>query len=105
MTQSQEFTADFRLNAGNPRATSQEELNLRVTEGGAGYRIAADSVPLRVPVVLNVQSSLLEFSALRAVVDALRSRAGGFLERNAMAADLTGAIEGAFVGPSHKFSD
>jgi DNA-binding transcriptional LysR family regulator len=71
----------------------------------AGYRIAADCVPLRVPVVLNVQSSLLEFSALRAVVDALHSRAGGFLERNAMDADLAGAIEGAFVGPSHKFSD
>lgn len=45
VTQGQEFTADFRLNASNPRGASQEELTLRVPEGGAGYRIAVGLKP------------------------------------------------------------
>lgn len=45
VAQGQEFTADFRLTAGNPRATSQEELTLRVPDGAAGYRIAVGLKP------------------------------------------------------------
>lgn len=47
VAQSQEFTADFRLTANNPRATSQEELTLRLPYGRdtGGYRIAVGLKP------------------------------------------------------------
>jgi hypothetical protein len=45
VTQGQEFTADFRLSAGNPRGASQEELNLRLPVDGGGYRIAVGLKP------------------------------------------------------------
>lgn len=45
VTQGQEFTADFRLNAANPRGASQEELTLRIPGDGAGYRIAVGLKP------------------------------------------------------------
>ena len=45
VTQGTEFTADFRLNASNPRATAQEELTLRLPGTGAGYRIAVGLKP------------------------------------------------------------
>ena len=47
--QGQEFTADFRLTSGNPRAASQEELSLRLPYNQisdlAGYRIAIGLKP------------------------------------------------------------
>jgi hypothetical protein len=49
VVQGQEFNADFRLNTGNPRATSQEELSLRLPYGQlsdiGGYRIAVGLKP------------------------------------------------------------
>lgn len=44
VVQSQDFTADFRLSAGNPRGTSQEELQFTVPASGA-YRIAVGLKP------------------------------------------------------------
>jgi hypothetical protein len=44
VVQSQDFTADFRLTAGNPRGTSQEELQFSVSRSGA-YRIAVGLKP------------------------------------------------------------
>jgi hypothetical protein len=44
VVQSQEFSADFRLTAGNPRGSSQEELTLTLPVDG-GYRIAVGLKP------------------------------------------------------------
>ena len=44
VVQSQEFTADFRLSASNPRGSSQEELTLTLPYSGA-YRIAVGLKP------------------------------------------------------------
>jgi hypothetical protein len=44
ITQGQEFTADFRLSANNPRGSSQEELTLTLPLSGA-YRIAIGLKP------------------------------------------------------------
>jgi hypothetical protein len=44
IVQGQEFTADFRLSASNPRGTSQEELSLSVPLDGS-YRIAIGLKP------------------------------------------------------------
>ncbi|MFO1159294.1 MAG: hypothetical protein U1E60_10685 [Reyranellaceae bacterium] len=45
VTQGQEFNADFRLNASNPRGASQEELTLRLPNDGGSYRIAVGLKP------------------------------------------------------------
>lgn len=45
VTQSQEFTADFRLSSANPRGSSQEELSLSLPRDGASYRIAIGLKP------------------------------------------------------------
>ena len=51
VVQSQEFTADFRLSATNPRGSSQEELALRLPYSKisdlGGYRIAIGLKPTR----------------------------------------------------------
>jgi hypothetical protein len=44
VVQGQEFTADFRLSANNPRGSSQEELSLSLSRDGA-YRIAIGLKP------------------------------------------------------------
>ncbi len=44
VVQGQEFTADFKLSAANPRGSSQEELSLNVSAGGS-YRIAIGLKP------------------------------------------------------------
>ena len=44
VVQSQDFTADFRLTAGSPRGSSQEELTFVVSADG-GYRIAVGLRP------------------------------------------------------------
>lgn len=44
VVQSQEFTADFRLTAASPRASSQEELTLTLPRDG-GFRIAVGLKP------------------------------------------------------------
>jgi hypothetical protein len=44
VVQSQDFTAEFRLTTGNPRGTSQEELQFSVPRTGA-YRIAVGLRP------------------------------------------------------------
>ena len=44
VVQSQDFTADFRLSANNPRGSSQEELTLTLSTAGA-YRIAIGLKP------------------------------------------------------------
>ena len=45
VTQSAEFTADFRLSAANPRGSSQEELSLTLPRDSGGYRIAVGLKP------------------------------------------------------------
>jgi hypothetical protein len=59
VVQSQEFTADFRLTSGNPRATSQEELSLRLPYNQisdlAGYRIAIGLKPTQEELNYNRQ--------------------------------------------------
>jgi hypothetical protein len=44
VVQGQEFTADFRLSAANPKGSSQEELSLFLPQGGS-YRIAIGLKP------------------------------------------------------------
>ena len=44
ITQGQEFTADFRLSANNPRGSSQEELTLTLPRDGS-YSIAIGLKP------------------------------------------------------------
>lgn len=45
VVQGQEFTADFKLSAANPRGSSQEELALSLPLAGGGYRIAVGLKP------------------------------------------------------------
>ena len=59
--QGQEFTADFRLTAANPRGTSQEELTLRLPYNQigdlAGYRIAIGLKPTQEELNYNRQAT------------------------------------------------
>ena len=45
VVQGQEFTADFRLSASNPRGSSREELSLSLPNNASGYRIAVGLKP------------------------------------------------------------
>ena len=45
VVQGQEFTADFRLSAANPRGSSREELTLSLPVNTGGYRIAVGLKP------------------------------------------------------------
>jgi hypothetical protein len=45
VVQGQEFTADFRLSAANPRGSSREELSLALPASAGGYRIAVGLKP------------------------------------------------------------
>ena len=59
--QGQEFTADFRLTAANPRGASQEELTLRLPYNQisdlAGYRIAIGLKPTQEELNYNRQAT------------------------------------------------
>lgn len=98
------FFADiYGLLDGVRAGAGRAVIPVHLFEPGDGVRVVAGSTPLRVPVVLNLQSQLLELSAPRAVVEEIRARAPHHLARNALNVDLGGAVDGAFAGPAHRY--
>lgn len=86
------------VRAGAGRAV----IPLHLFEPGEGVRVVPGTPLLRVPVVLNVQTQLLDLGAIRAVVEAIRAAAPQRLDRNALGADPSLAINGGFAGPVHR---
>ena len=91
----------YGLIAGAALGAGRAVVPMHLLSPADGVRVVAGTPAMRVPVVLNLRTQLLSFTAIRRVVDELRSRAPAFLARNALGVDVGPAVEGAFSGPTH----